>query len=389
MVFKTPRALEKPSAKPVSLTAMSMQVFSSRWLTITALALGLSVCALGVHATTRPDAGVNLPQSVRYGQRADVMAEADAIAQRQQLDPKWVRKVLAQARYLPVIAKLVLPPPPGTPKNWTAYRERFVEPRHIQTGIAFWQANAIALERAEHEFGVPAQIIVGLLGVETMYGRQTGRFRVVDALATLAFDFPKVHPRAQERSSFFKEELAQFLLFLQRTQANPAKLLGSYAGAMGLPQFMPSSWMKYAINFDGKGKVDIFNKPADAISSVANYFKSFGWQSGMPTRFTLEVEVDPANAHLAELLAPDIKPTFTAQQLRERGLTLSTQAADFPGLLAVVALQNGDPQEPGHTPSYVLGTENFYVITRYNWSSYYAMAVIELGEALAAARAAQ
>ena len=313
-----------------------------------------------------------------YATRADVMREADDIAERRNLDRDWVRQAIGQAHYLSRITKLVLPPPNGTPKNWRLYRSRFVEPLRIQAGVRFWQANQQALARAQQEYGVPAEIIVGVIGVETIYGQQTGKVRVMDALTTLAFDFPAAHPRATERATFFKGELEQFLSHCQRAGIDPLSLLGSYAGAMGMPQFMPTSWVKYAIDFDGDGKVDIFNSTADVIGSVAAYFKAFNWQPGMPTHYP--VSFDATKLDIDSLLAPDILPTFSVASFTARGAVLDADALLHQGPLALVELQNGSAP-----PSYVAGTENFYAITRYNWSSYYALAVIELGRAVAGA----
>ena len=314
-----------------------------------------------------------------YAMRSDVMREADDIAERRNLDRDWVRLAIGQARYLPSVAKLVLPAPSGTPKNWRVYRSRFIDPARIQAGVNFWQANQQALARAEQEYGVSAEIIVGIIGVETIYGQQTGKVRVMDALTTLAFDFPAAHPRARERAAFFKGELEQFLSHCQRAGIDPLSLLGSYAGAMGMPQFMPSSWVKYAIDFDGDGKVDIATSPADVIGSVASYFKTFNWQAGMPTHY--EVSFDAAKLDLDSLLAPDILPTFSVASFSAKGAVLDAAGLQHPGPLALVELQNGNAP-----PRYVAGTDNFYAITRYNWSSYYAMAVIELGRAVAQAR---
>ena len=222
---------------------------------------------------------------------------------------------------------------------------------------------------------------MGIIGVETIYGQQMGNFRVMDALATLAFDFPAAHPRAAERTEFFKRELEQFLSLTHRTNVDPFEPRGSYAGAMGLGQFMPSSWVRHAIDFDGDGSVDLFNSPADAIGSVANYFIAHGWTPGMATHYSVQFDSDPARVQLDELLAPDILPTFSATSMQAKGAVLDATGAQHTGPLALVELQNG-----GDTPSYVAGTENFYAITRYNWSSYYAMAVIELGREVAAAR---
>lgn len=313
-----------------------------------------------------------------YDQRLDAMQVADDIAERQKLDPDWVRQTLGQARYVAAIAKAVTPPAVGVAKNWQLYRSRFVEPLRIRAGVAFWQEHRGTLQRAERETGVPAEIIVGVLGVETIYGQQTGNHRVIDALATLAFDFPASHPRAAERSAYFKTELEQFLSWSQRSGRDPLALKGSYAGAMGLPQFMPSSWVKYAVDFDGDGLVDLQNSPADAIGSIANYFKVFNWQPGLPTHFALGF--DASTLDLATLMAPDILPTFSVENFQAKGVVLSGEALKHTGKLALIELQNGDAPA-----SYVAGTDNFYAITRYNWSSYYALAVIELGQAVAQA----
>ena len=273
----------------------------------------------------------------------------------------------------------MLPAPAGTAKNWRVYRSRFIDPVRIQAGVAFWQAHAAELERAEQVFGVPAEIIVGIIGVETIYGRNTGNFRVMDALATLSFDFPQAHPRAKERQAFFLGELEQLLSLAQRSQTDPLSFRGSYAGAMGLPQFMPSSWVKYAIDFDADGRIDLFDSPSDVIGSVANYFVAFGWTKGMSTHYP--VHFDDKLLDLDTLLAPDILPTFSVASFTAKGAVLGPQGMRHNGPLALVELQNGKDQ-----PNYVAGTENFYTITRYNWSSYYAMAVIELGREVAAAR---
>ncbi len=219
---------------------------------------------------------------------------------------------------------------------------------------------------------MPPEIVVGILGVETIYGQQMGNFRVIDALATLAFNFPSSHPRAAERSAYFRGELENFLVLQNQRQMDPLAPLGSYAGAMGMTQFMPSSWARWAVDFDGDGRIDLAGSPADAIGSVANYFKSYGWRTGLPTYYP--VSFDASRLDKDALLAPDILPTFSVASFIAKGAVLQGPALANPGPLALIELQNGD--DP---PSYVAGTENFYVITRYNWSSYYAMAVIELG----------
>ncbi|HWI83791.1 MAG TPA: lytic murein transglycosylase B [Ramlibacter sp.] len=303
------------------------------------------------------------------------MRWADDVAQRRGLDREWVRQAIARAQFLPVVARLMQPPPPGTAKNWRVYRSRFIDPVRIAAGVRFWQRNEETLRRAQQEYGVPPEIVVGIIGVETIYGQQMGTFRVLDALATLAFNFPESHPRAAERRDYFRGELEQFLSLQARREADPLQPLGSYAGAIGMPQFMPSSIHRWAVDFDGDGRIDLVRSPADVIGSVANYFKSYGWQPGMPTHYP--VGFDPARLDKEALLAPDILPTFSVASFTAKGATLDGPALAHQGPLALVELQNGEAQ-----PQYVAGTENFYVITRYNWSSYYAMAVIELGQAV-------
>ena len=301
---------------------------------------------------------------------------ATEAAQRLNLDPAWVQKTMQKAQRLPLVEKLVLPAASPAAKDWGAYRARFIEPIRIQAGARFWLRHRATLEKAEREFGVPASIIVGIIGVETLYGQNTGNFRVLDALGTLAFHFPQAHPRAAERQAFFRGELEQFLLLTSRSGANPLAVRGSYAGALGLPQFMPSSWAKFAVDYDGDGRIDLFTSPADAIGSVANYFKAFQWRPGMPTHYP--VTLAPDKTDMDGLLAPDILPTFSVTQFMGKGAALEGAALQHPGPLALIELRNG-PNEP----SYVAGTENFYAITRYNWSSYYAMAVIDLADAVA------
>jgi membrane-bound lytic murein transglycosylase B len=316
-----------------------------------------------------------------YANREDAMKMADDIAERRDLDKEWVRNAIGQARNIGQISRLMQPAPKGTAKNWRVYRSRFIDPIRIKAGVKFWQDNASILAKAEKEYGVPAEIIVGIIGVETIYGRDTGSYRVIDALTTLTFDFPASHPRAAERQAFFKGELESFLSLTARSSVDPLSLRGSYAGAMGLPQFMPSSWVKYAIDFDEDGKVDLFNSTADVIGSVANYFKAFKWQPGMPTHYP--VNFDAAKLDMDALMAPDILPTFSTASFMSKGAILNAVGSAHAGPLALIELQNGDPSIAGNAPSYVAGTENFYAITRYNWSSYYAMSVIDLGREVA------
>ena len=307
-----------------------------------------------------------------YASRDDAMQLAADIAARRDLPADWVRAQISEARNLPIVTRLVTPAGKTFVKNWTVYRSRFIDPVRIRAGARFWQENRAALERAEQQFGVPAEIVVGIIGVETIYGRNMGNFRVMDALATLSLNFPQSHPRAQARTDYFRGELEQVLLTANRTGTDPFALRGSYAGAMGLGQFMPTSWDKFAIDFDGDGRIDLFNSAADAIGSVANYFVGHGWKPGLPTTFTVDMRAEGEN--LATLLAPDINPSFTSTQMAERGVrVLGADRYDRP--LALIELKNGSS---GPT-QYIAGTENFYAVTRYNWSAFYALSVIELG----------
>ena len=307
-----------------------------------------------------------------YAEREDAMQFADQIAEKRGLPRDWVRKMIGQAQNLSVVSRLMQPAPTTQPKNWRVYRSRFIDATRIQAGVRFWEENKRTLDRAAEEFGVPAEIIVGIIGVETIYGRQLGDFRILDALATLSFDFPDSHPRAAERRQYFRGELEQFLASHAAQRTNPLRPVGSYAGAWGMPQFMPTSVARWGVDYDSDKTIDLVNSADDVIGSVANYFKGYGWNTGMPTHYP--VRFDPDKLALDALMAPDILPTFGVESFQAKGAVLEGAALEHKGPLALIELQNG-----GDPPTYVAGTENFYVITRYNWSSYYAMAVIELG----------
>ena len=312
------------------------------------------------------------PDSFTYGRRDDVLAFAAQAAEDRGLDRAWVEDQLAKARYLPGVAKAIMPGAPGSAKNWAAYRARFIEPKRLAAGVQWWQAHATALADAQDRYGVPPELVAGVIGVETFYGRMTGNYRVLDSLATLAFDFPQGR---SDRSAFYRSELRAFLVWCALEGRDADSVHGSFAGAVGWPQFMPSSLLKYAVDFDHDGHVDLAAGGDDVVGSVASYLATFGWQRDMPTYFPVLPPLDPVER--ARLVAADIVPTFSAADLLAAGAQLPDAARDFPGPLAFVELQNGDA-----APSYVAGTRNFYVVTRYNWSSYYAMAVIDLGAAL-------
>lgn len=311
------------------------------------------------------------------GDRADVRRFAAELAASEGFDEALLRRQLAAAKIVPAVQRLIMPAPAGAAKDWGAYRARFVEPLRLQAGLAFWNQHEAALARAEERFGVPASVIMGILGVETYYGRIMGGFSALDALVTLSFEFPKGR---SDRSAFFRQQLTELLLLARHEGLDPAGFKGSYAGAMGYGQFMPGSWNRYALDFDGDGQTDLIGSPVDAIGSVANFLAEHGWQRGLASDFTLTMPSDTTAR--AQLLAPDIRPTFSAAQLVELGAQLSDAALQHPGPLAVIELQMGEKA----APVYRLGTQNFYALTRYNQSSYYAMTVIELGRELLAMR---
>lgn len=329
---------------------------------------GLALLPAAALGQATPRAATAAP----YAGHAQAMAFADEVAERHGLPAARLRQHLGQARRQQSVRRLIMPPPAGTAKDWAAYRARFVEPKRIAAGLDFWRQQQRWLAQAEARWGVPPEIVVAIVGVETFYGRVMGNFRVIDALATLSFDFP---PGRSDRSAFFRSELEALLVMAERERIDPLSLRGSYAGAMGLPQFMPSSLQRWAVDFDGDGRIDLHANAADVVGSVANYLADFGWQRGMPTHYGVAVPVDTSERAL--LLAPDIRPTFTAAQFAQHGAVLEEAGRSHEGLLALVELQNG-----ALAPTYVAGTQNFWVITRYNWSSYYAMAVIDLASQL-------
>lgn len=253
-------------------------------------------------------------------------------------------------------------------KPWKDYRPMFITDARIARGVDFWRQHEAVLARAEQEYGVPAQYIVAIIGVETFFGRNTGNYRVIDALATLGFDYP---PRAE----FFRKELREYLLLSREEQLDPLTLKGSYAGAMGLPQFMPSSFRNYAVDFDGDGHINIWNNPDDAIGSVASYFKEHGWVAGQGVVSRAQV----SGARADEGLTTGIEPVKTVAELQALGWSSHDALR---GDLPVTAFR----LEGASGPEYWLGLKNFYAITRYNRSVMYAMAVHQLSEQLVQAR---
>jgi len=251
--------------------------------------------------------------------------------------------------------------------TWGEYRKIFIEQKRIDQGIQFWREHADTLARAEQEFGVPAEVIVAIIGVETRYGRITGSYRVIDALATLGFDYPK-------RGAFFRGQLKEYVQLVQEEQVDPLSLKGSYAGAMGYGQFIPSSYRAYAVDFDGDHKRDIWNNPDDAIGSVANYFARHGWKQGEPviSNVVINGKAD------ASWFNAGLEPEVTLAQWAERGINTHT-GLDPAQKATLMQLEIAEGDE------YRFGLHNFYVITRYNHSRLYGMAVHELSQMIGAA----
>jgi membrane-bound lytic murein transglycosylase B len=303
-----------------------------------------------------------------YAQRPEVRAFVDEMASERAFDAKALRHLFAQVQYQPKVIELITRPVVAPPK-WREFAPRFLAPARVEAGVEFWRAHKGALERAHDEFGVPPDIIVAIIGVETYYGRYTGTYRVLDALTTLAFDYPR-------RSEFFRSELKHFLLLARERHISPLEPRGSYAGAMGLPQFMPSSIRAYALDYDLDGEVDLATDADDAIGSVAYYLARHGWQRGQPTVSAALIDADDSDAVLQRLNGglSERRPlaAWDAEGVTALGLPPDL-APDPVGLLML-------EQEDG--PSYWIVFNNWFVITRYNRSRLYASAVVELARAV-------
>jgi len=276
-------------------------------------------------------------------------------------DPGYVSSVLAKAERKQSILDAISRPAEKR-LDWGEYRDIFIEPKRIAQGIEFWNEHRATLERAQEQFGVPAEIILAIMGVETRFGRITGNFRVLDALATLGFDYPR-------RAEFFRGQLADYFRLVRAEGIDPGILKGSYAGAMGYGQFIPSSYLAYAIDFDGDGQRDIWGNPVDAIGSIANYFAEHGWRPGE----AVIAQPQFNNADIESLINQDLKPELTIKEWGDLGVT-SRQALDPEAKATLMRLTTGEKNE------YRLGLHNFYVITRYNHSRLYASAVYELSQ---------
>ncbi|MBR7783213.1 lytic murein transglycosylase B [Undibacterium sp. LFS511W] len=310
--------------------------------------------------------------SVRFSDFNDVKVFIQELQAKHILDEAAANRFFSEAVHLEKVKQLIKPAPAGKPKNWQAYRSRFIESIRIEKGLRFWEENEATLARAEAEFGIPQEIIVGLIGIETLYGRNTGNFRVADALATLAFDYPET-PNKEARQRFFRDELEALLVMAQQSQSDPFAYKGSYAGAIGLPQFMPGSILRYAVDYDRDGKIDLANSPADAIGSVANYLAKHGWKKSIPVAFPAALLLPQDHPSIKEAIDRGLKATFSYDQISAIA-GISTRDIPVQISYGLIDLQNGSAPD-----EFWVGTENFYAITQYNRSYFYAMSVYELG----------
>ena len=292
--------------------------------------------------------------------REDVKSFLNEMADKHGFSRKELISVFSRVELSESVLKAISRPAEKLP--WYRYRPIFLQPERIRKGVEFWHENKTVLERAEGIYGVPVEIIVAIIGVETRYGKTAGSYKVINSLATLAFEYP-------DRSVFFKKELEQFLLLAREQGFDPLKVMGSYAGAMGIPQFIASSYRNYAVDFDNDGVINIWSDPDDAIGSVANYFKLHGWTHGGDIAVPAEVK---GNLFM-QMLNEDLKPDVPAADLRNYGISHETRLPPD----ALVKLLSFETKN-GH--EYWLGFKNFYVITRYNHSPLYAMAVYQLAQ---------
>jgi membrane-bound lytic murein transglycosylase B len=323
------------------------------------------------------------------------------VAQTQQIPLANIEAGFLDAKTIPSIRKLVLPPSATFKKNWVVYRQRFIEPVRLKAGRAFWDQNQAFLSQTEQATGVPAELIVAIIGIETIYGRQTGTFRVKDVLSTLAFSYPDT-PNKAAREQLFKDQLKELILMCwgeaggklpgknNSQGVNQARLNtclnqnSSYAGAIGLPQFMPSSIRSFAVDGDGDGRIDLRLSAKDAIASVANFMKMHGWQTGMPIYFPVQEKAIPAAKALADG-EPQLK--YSVQEFIEKGI-LTAQQGDLqnggvePQSKAMIVDLPYPDKDGNDQVHYVVGLNNFLTIVQYNRSYFYAQSVAEFAQEL-------
>lgn len=284
----------------------------------------------------------------------------DEMVNKHGFDTNELRILFGGTKYSDKVLQAMSKPAEGLP--WYKYRKIFLKESRIKKGVTFWQQHKESLKRAKKVYGVPPHIIIAIVGVETRYGQYKGNDKIMDSLATLAFHYPK-------RAKFFRSELEQFLLLTREQNVDPLSLKGSYAGAMGIPQFISSSYRNYAVDFDEDGKKDLWQNPVDAIGSVANYFNRHGWVAGAAVTYPVKVSGDGVDA----IIDSDLKPNIRVGDLKNYDIVYDQ---DIPAATLVKVMQF---EQKDHN-DYWIGLHNFYVITRYNHSELYAMAVYQLSE---------
>ncbi len=340
---------------------------------IVRIAFVVALTVSAAHAKKSP------PPPSGYAQRDDVRAFIDEMAAEPGFDRKQLLRWFAAAQFQPKIVAAMQRPLVEPPK-WYEYAPQFLSAERIDGGAAFWAAHERELARAERDYGVPAEIIVAIIGVETFYGRNVGSYRVFDALTTLAFDYPR-------RATFFRGELKEFLRLAREQKISPLTPKGSFAGAMGVPQFMPGSYRRYAIDFDDDGRIDLWSSGADAIGSVANFLARHDWQPGEPVVLPATITTDERDVILRKLDG-GISERQSLFAWEEDGVAADVLPSALPNDDSVGLLMlEESPQIGADSASYWIACANFYVITRYNRSRLYAAAVWNLAQAVRTRRA--
>lgn len=323
------------------------------------------ICALLLFIAAAP--AMAAKHAASFAENPEVQAFIREMHEKHGIDSRELARSFARTKPIAAVIKAILPPRDPGIRSWVAYRARYVDVQRIALGETFWQEQHAALSDARARFGVPEEIIVAIIGIESLYGLNRGHFGTFAALSTLAFGYP---PRA----TLFRQELEELLLLARETHRDPLWFKGSYAGALGLPQFLPSSVRRYAVAADRNGHIDLAASPADAISSIANFLAVHGWEQDAPVSAAATV----AGEGFAQLIEAGIAPQKTPGEMAAFGVT----ASDAPELPAALI----DLATPQQATEYRLGYRNFYVLTRYNRSSFYAMAVYDLAQAMRAAR---